>query len=332
MTRERFAGPAPEALMASASEGDQEERQRRALSAVSQAARMLGRQIPVLSGERGIQEMPGLYVIDPEVRAKGGIRAASFQVEPKMLRGAADSAHAVLAGDMSVTYDSGQVSTTQVAAKCFLKRDFLERMDRVQREVSITQTLAARGDLALAPIAVAVAPANVADQAIILFTRLQEGLYTLDGNPWGRGLTPRNIAIATAAAGAVGHFNAQGGEHKDAKIKNVATLPFGQAGMIDFETSGWFDPTDPAQAATAAHADLGLLMDSLGQKGLFRSRSYGTRDQSEEIAAAVRDICERGYLPAWQSAPADVQLAVYDVVGGIGQSVVDSRAPMPVPL
>jgi hypothetical protein len=312
---------------------DQQERQAVALRNVELVAREIGRQIPVVSGEHGVSETPGLYVLDEITRQKGNMVHAEFAMEPTMLRGAADSAHAVLGGDMTVTYADGSVGVTKVAAKCYTKREFDQRLDRVRREIEFTGEMADRGELALEPIAVAIAPPHVAGHAVVLFTRLNDELYTLDGNPWGRGLTVQNVGVAVAAAQVVGHCNATGIEHDDAKIKNVGSLTSGKLGMVDFETSHRIDPTNVAEAQAAAHADFGLLIKSLDDKGLFRPRgNVNLHAQSQQIASAIRSICETGYLSAWESASADVQSAVIDVVHEIGQQYVNERAPLPVPL
>lgn len=313
---------------------EQTERQAAALRNVDLVSREIGRQLPVVSGEHGVNEMSGLYVLDEETRQKGDMVHAEFAIEPTMLRGAADSAHAVLAGKMTVKYADGSVGVTEVAAKCYSKRDFSERLDRVRREVEFTEEMRSHGELALDPIAVAVAPPNVADGAVVLFTRLDEELYTLDSNPWGRGLTSQNIGVAVAAAQTVGHCNAKRGiRHEDAKIKNVGSRTSGELGMVDFETSHRFDPANPAEAQVAAHADFGLLMKSLDDKGFFRVRGNAdVHTQSQVIAGAVRAICESGYLSALEGATPEVQSAVMDVVHDIGQHYVNERAPVPVSL
>lgn len=308
---------------------EQGERQAEALRTIELVTREMGKRIPVLAAEQGVTSEPGLHVIDETTRKKGDIVHANFTVEPTMLRGAADSAHAVLAGEMQVTYADGGAGATVIAAKSYgSKRSFEDRLTRVQREVTISKYMASMGELALEPIAVAVAPPTVADNAVVLFTRLDSGLYTLDSTPWGRGLTRHNVAIAGTAALAVGHCNALGIEHNDAKIKNVGSLSSGKVGMVDFETSRQINASNPAEAQSAAYADFGLFTKSLEDKGFFQGRG-DTYNQGKQVVDAVRTMCD-GYLSAWQDSPPEVQLAVMEVVQDIGQQYASKHAPVPV--
>jgi hypothetical protein len=328
MKRHEFSGG-----QAPASVIEREQRQNEALRIVNGISRATGRELSVTTSEDGsFGEAPGIYLLDPSIAARGPIKDAKFQFEEKMLSGAADSAHAVIAGQLAVVHASGEISTTEIAAKCYQKRDFEERMARASREVEVMQDMARRGELALDPVAVAVTSSRMGD-AVVLLTRFNDDLYTLDNNPWGRGPTAANVSNATLAAQALGRFNAMGYMHRDAKIKNVASVAGQGVGMIDFETSDPFDVSDPIQTGTAAYADLEYMMGSLADKGLFNvRRRRDFQDNSGQVLAAVQTICEDGYLSAWGEASPDIQSRVYDmtlnVAENMTQRALGSRVPV----
>lgn len=304
---------------------EQLQRQEDALRAVNLISRATGREIPIISNAEDIFSEPGAYILDPELCQRGRMSDVNFSMEPRMLSGAADSAHAVIAGELQVDYTnkSAESKTIEVAAKCYSKRTAQERYERVKREIDITKVMAANGQLALKPVAVAIAPEGVANGATVLLTEFDRDLFTLDNHPWERGLSPENIDVAVTAASAVSRFNTFGYHHKDAKIKNVAGRLTGEIGMIDFETSVPIDVNDPMQAAEAAHGDLGLLLKSLEDEGFFDNvANEGVRERLTRLSKGVQRICEEGYLSQWENAPADVQMAVFDAVNEVAERVV----------
>jgi hypothetical protein len=314
---EFVGGQAPASVL------EREARQSEALRVVNNIARATGDALPVITNKDGsFGEKPGVYILDRDASKHGGIKEASFKFDQRMLSGAADSAHAVIAGDLMVRHESGLVVPDRVAAKCYQKRSFEERFARAQREVEVMRDMNERGELALEPIAVAVAPDHAHnDTAVVLFTRFNDNLYTLDSNPWGRGPTAFNTANAAAAAGALGRFNEMGYVHRDAKIKNVAAVAGLGVGMIDFETTDPIDPRDPIQARDAAYTDFDYMMSSLGDKGFFtRRQNKDYSDNSGEILGAVQEVCD-SYLLAWGESSADVQAQVLDVTMQVADNI-----------
>ena len=311
MRKHEFAGGE-----ASAAVLEREARQNEALRVVNGIARATGTELPVLAHEGGrFSDKPGIYLLDPDVIKNGPIKDASFNFDQRMLSGAADSAHAVIAGQLTVKHESGlHVPATAVAAKCYQKRTFDERLARAEREVEVMRDMNNRGELALDPVAVAIAPdRQTGDTSVVLFTRFNDSLYTLDNNPWGRGPTPFNVQNAADAAGALGRFNSMGWQHRDAKIKNVASVAGLGVGMIDFETTDPFDPNDPNAARDAAYADLDYFVSSLGDKDfLKRKQNRDFSDNSDQIVGAVQAVCD-SYLGAWGDASPDVQAQVLEV-------------------
>lgn len=307
---------------ASASIQEREARQHDALRVVQGIARATGRQLDVITHADGsFSPEPGVYLLDPTMAEQGGIKDAKFQFDQRMLSGAADSAHAVIAGNLEVFHRGGLTTNTPVAAKCYQKRPFEERFDRAQREVAVMRDMSRRGELALEPVAVAVAPDRGGEDAIVLLTRFNDELYTLDSNPWGRGPTPANIDNAVLAAGALGRFNQMGYVHRDSKIKNVASVVGKGVGMIDFETTDPIDPNDPVQAGDAAYTDLDYMVSSLADKGLFtRRQNRNFTDNSPEIVTAVQSVCD-AYLMAWADAAPEVQDSVYDVTLQVANNI-----------
>ncbi len=310
---------------------EQTQRQEESLRAVNLISRSAGREIPIIANAETITPEPGVYILDSSLCEKGKMADVNFKLEPRMLSGAANSAHAVIAGELSVDYDnrSIQPSSTEVAAKCYRKRSPQERFERVQREVTISRAMADRGELALEPVAVAIAPPGITDGSTVLLTKFDRNLFTLDNHPWGRGLTPENVDMATVAAAAVGRFNVLGYHHKDSKIKNVAGRWDGKTGMIDFETSVPIQPTNPMEAAGAAHGDLGMLVDSLADKKLFTPTAATSYERAQELAQSVRRICD-SYLSNWEDAPSATQLAVFEAVSDVAQTVIDRHSIIPI--
>ena len=309
---------------ASASVLEREDRQKAALLTVNSIARATGRSLDVIAQpDGGFGTESGVYLLDSEVAAGGPIREAGFSFEERMLSGAADSAHAVIAGELAIKYASGKEIDCEIAAKCYEKRSFEERFARASREIEVMRDMRARGELGLDPVALAVMQ-GANDRSVVLLTRFNNSLYTLDNNPWGRGVTEHNVMNAVEATSALGRFNAMGYVHRDAKIKNVASVAGRGVTMIDFETTDHMDPTSPQEAASAAHTDLEYMMSSLADKGMFRLRQNRVgANNADEIVGAIQAICEDGYLPSWANASGEVQTAVYDVVAGVAEVAVE---------
>jgi hypothetical protein len=227
-----------------------------------------------------------------------------------------DSAHAVLAGDLFTDYVSGHKSQTEIAAKCYVKREYADRMTRAEREVNMTRVAARAGELALDPVAVVVCPERFENGAVVLLTRWDEDLYTMDNMPWGRGLSPANVENAKTASRVLGSFNASGRMHGDAKIKNVASHAGTQSGMIDFETTALFDSMDPIQASDTAYEDFGKLTASLKKKGFFKPK----QPKADDVRNVLHDM-GMTYLEAWQDASPDVEGAVFNSI----TDIIDTR-------
>jgi hypothetical protein len=315
----------------SASLREQEERQRAALQTVRVISRMAGRELPIVPSPEGdVSEQQGIYLLDASVIEKGRIKDTAFDFRKKMLSGAADSAHAVIAGDLQVDYASGLSETTEIAAKCYQKRTFADRLTRARKEVETTKFMQQHGEITLDPVAVAIAPENVSGGAVVLLTRFQEGLYTLDNTPWNRGPNRGNTANAIAASNALGRFNSRGRAHNDAKIKNVAASSDGRVSMIDFETCELFDTNQPIEAASAAHADFGLLVESLVDKGMFRPRmdKRTFADNLPQIKSTLNAMGE-SYFANWSNAPFATQELVYDMICTVIDNVVQQSALQP---
>lgn len=321
------AGMAPASLI------ERENRQNDALRTVNGIARQTGKELTVFSSEDGsFGSEPGIYLLDPTILEQGPIKDAHFKFEERMMSGAADSAHAVIAGNLSIDHagPGRKGSEVTIAAKCFEKRDFSERLARAAREVEVMRDMERRGELGLHPVAVAVTN-EAMGSSVVLFTKFNEDLFTLDNNPWGRGPTENNINDATLAAQALGRFNTYGYTHRDSKVKNVASVPGKGVAMIDFETTDAFDIQNPGEAAEAAFTDLEYFIGSLADKGLLKvSRDHNYQDNSAAIIDAVQRICQDGYLSAWEAADPAVQDAVLNVVDEVAQRVVERALGQPV--
>lgn len=293
-----------------------------AVRIVSEVARMAGDQLPIstLDDVDSLTADQGVFILsgsenDPDSKITG----ASFGFIEDNLSGAADSAHAAIPGLLVLDREGKEESTPKVVAKCFTKREFGDRLERVKREVNTMRFLNANGALTIEPIAVVVANVG-SEQEIVLLTNYYEALVTLDNLPWGLSLTPRNVKNAVLGASALGEFNAMGFKHGDAKVKNVAQDETGRMGMIDYETTVPIDVTDPADAAVTAYSDLGLYLDSLKGKGFF-----GSKDKSRP-ASEIREALDTmilSYTDHWSGATEEVKNAVWDGVN----SAIDSVMP-----
>lgn len=309
----------------SSTAAEQQARQQRALGTIRDISHRVGKELTVWCAGDGTQfaDDPGMYVLDPRLTEAGYIEGTEFEVEPRMLSGAADSAHAVLSGYLAVEY-GGKVDKVDIAAKAYQKRSFEDRFARVRQEVLVTRRMADEGELALAPVAVAIGPEDQG-RPVVLFTRLVEDLYTLDNNPWNRGAgNPANARNATLAAEALGRFNSYGLQHGDAKIKNVASSTDGRVGMIDFETTKDFDVSNALQVAEAVHVDFGLLLSSLQAKGMFTPRydQYGYQTNAAAIKGTLDSMVD-AYMRSWQGEDIEAGFAAYETL----QTVIAAEIP-----
>lgn len=271
-----------------------------------------GKELPMHSVEDPhlIPHEPGIYVLNNHIGASDRITDVSFLLKRQLLSGAADSAHSVIAGDLLVDYRDGTQREVKVAVKCYAKRTAEERYNRAMREITVMEDLLSCEELSIEPIAAAIAsPYPPFNGEVILLTRYNDMLLSLDNLPWGRGVEDRrNVNSARLAVQALGRFNAHlGYVHGDAKIKNVAIEHGDGIGMIDFETTEEFDRTSPAEAARASNTDFGFFLDSLQKKG-FITPGFSRANQ-DAITLLATD-----YLDAWVGAPQAVQAAVLEDV------------------
>lgn len=291
---------------------ERQERFEATLRAVRIISDMAGGELPIYSADRAdeITHEPGIFVLSKHLGTEQQIVDTTFDLKKMLLSGAADSAHSVIAGDLAIDYQNGERHDVSVAAKCYAKRTKAERFQRAMREVTIMEDLQNRGELTLEPIAVAIAhDQGATDGEVVLLTRYNPNLLSLDNIPWGRGVTdPTNVQNAIIASQALGRFNARlGYRHGDGKIKNAAVEYGRGAGMIDFETSRVFDVHDPIEASVTALDDFGLFIDSLEKKGFLK------RDGLRETRDVINILGEE-YLTEWSDASDAVQSAVAEQV------------------
>jgi hypothetical protein len=264
-----------------------------------------GMAIEAITDVTDIPSHPGVYVMN-EFAPSGGIADADFVLDPVLLSGIADSAHAVVGGRIAVRYNDGvPPKELEVAAKCFYKRDPEDRFRRAITEAQIMGEMEAKGMMAYRPVAVAVAPdTGRFSREVILATEYDPSILTLDNMPWGRGLNPRNIGTAQRAVCTLAVFNRMGYVHGDAKIKNVAQNEAGnRMNMIDYETTTRLDLGNPTEIAHAVHIDLGMLFDSLIKKGVTRHAGVSPGMRFFENLVGT-------YLETWNDADLNTQSAV----------------------
>lgn len=282
---------------------EREQRFEVAERALVRTSRLVARgELPLVAAghEMRIGEASGLYMFDESRR--GLFEAMDFRIQSGVARsGMVDAAHAVPVIEMH----AAESPVLEVAAKHSAagRRSFGDRIERAQKEVTISKEMIERGLPAFAPLAVAVTPpmGHESEGDVILFTQFEPGIFSLDNHPWGRGLTPENAAVAKKAMRALGDFNVFGYRHSDAKIKNAAQVEHGGAvGMIDFETVEHIDPTNPAEVMEAVHWDCVEMISSLSKRGYFN----GLRQQE-----ALDDL-NQAYASAWEHSSPEVQHAV----------------------
>jgi hypothetical protein len=300
---------------------ERQQKRREALRVVQAVSSLAGNEIPILPtpDSESIPRESGVYLFPDYDDPENPIIDTTFEENPRLLSGRADSAHSVLTGVLSSMTQSGEKRVVDVAVKCSLKRTPEERFERAVKELSIMADLYQKGELAFKPIALAVAPDHAPmDGKLVLVSRFDGTINTMDNLPWGRGIDdPSNVEAAIAAAEAVGRFNAVLGYiHKDAKIKNVATSAHPvKTGLIDFETSERIDPTISSVAAGAAHEDFDLLVASLAKKGFFR------HPDAKEVLREMADA----YLSQWIEYDSRVFDGVNEMVEDSITKVLESR-------
>ncbi|MEO8784775.1 MAG: hypothetical protein ABI221_00365 [Candidatus Saccharimonadales bacterium] len=309
------------------------------LRAVQMVAEMTGDELVVesVTDPSLITDRPGVYVFGNHLGGNAGniIRDVNFVMQDKPMSGAADSAHAVIAGWLDVTFNDRPSEGIKVVAKCFAKRTPEERFERAIREVTIMEELAGRHELSLEPIALAIAPKGLPmDGQIILFSRQEDELLTFDNQPWGRGPSnQRNADSGRTVAAAIGRFNAKYGlRHGDAKAKNCAEKYGKNPGMIDYETTVRFDKSDPFESSLTAEIDFGLMVDSLSKKGFLPLTSIDAYGRRNAVPRPIyRATCQMlqelafAYLTEWESVSVGVQEAVTAQVSIIIDNFIESQ-------
>jgi hypothetical protein len=294
---------------------DHAERVAQTVRIVTHLSHMAGKDIPILPLADVDSETyePGVYIMESWLGPDATISNADFELNKRLLSGASDSAHAVIAGKLHIDYNDTEHSAPDVAIKCFSKRTAAERLERGVREIRYMEEMLVEEALGFIPVALVIAPQRgILDSEVVVLTLHDKTILTMDNLPWGRGLTSENLDYVLQATDAVSRFNRSGRQHGDAKIKNVAQDEAGlrATSMIDFETTTSFDSTSPFEAATATQVDLGLLLKSVDDKGFF------ARAPEYKRAQALAHIADT-YLDSWQDASPEVQTAVMEEVVNI---------------
>lgn len=291
-------------------------------------ANMVGHEllVNVVESENEIPEDPGVYIINGDVNTEDyqDIVHAGFQFSRKTLSGKADSAHAVLPGKLNVTYlgeNSDKQAELEVAAKGCYKRQFSDSITRVRKEVSISRRQAELGEIAFRPVAIVIAqPPNqgkgtdFSNFDVVLVTRLEDAITTLDNLPWQAGFTESNVDTTYRAVDALGRFNTKIGYHGDAKIKNFAQRPNGQTSMIDFETSHQIDLKNPVEVMSMIQNDLSQLLDTLIDRGFFAHEPYRAFEICENLISS--------YLDHWSDFSTEIQDSAYVAATEVGDACV----------
>lgn len=291
-------------------------RVQRALGVIDEVAELVGDKeldIISISSAEDIKPDPGVYILEEYGFGDKPIDDAKFRLEPVLLSGMAGTAHTVIAGDLLVESEDGEQKTAQVAAKCYLKRDFVDRLTRAVREVAFMEELGRREEITTVPIAVVVAPQTAElNREVVVLTAYNPKLLSLNNNAWGRGLTPANKTKALQAVKAIARFNTGGGMHGDAKIKNVAEVEGEGMAMIDYETSRGINPLLPQDAERAAFQDFSLFIKSLCDVG-FLSDDAASKETVEDLAEE--------YLARWDGYSLDVQNSVATSIAAVLENV-----------
>lgn len=263
----------------------------------------------------------GVHFLDIDTNGGKGIKIKrlGFEVYEDMLSGKIESAHAVLPGVL--TYDvevtNGEPVTKSacrpVAIKGYAKREFEERLDRVNKEISIIRQMMSIGEHGFSPVAVVIAPSyfnkDGKGDSVFLLTELEDELFTLDNAQWHRGLDEEsNMRLLEKAVSALARFNRSIGKHGDSKLKNFIQSPDGQVSVIDFETSTQHAPDeleDSALVGDIAEGDISLFLKSLKDTGFFR------RLPDHKIEGVLAQILET-YAGHWSDGGEELQDAVLE--------------------
>jgi hypothetical protein len=251
-----------------------------ALRIIRTVSKQVGNTLPVtpMPEIAELDTTPGVYFVD-NGEADVQVTGAKFEFVERNLSGAADSAHAAIPGDLLIEAADGTESKVTVVAKCFSKRDEDDRLVRIKHELTTMRAMQENDALTIDPIAVAMSNID-GEKQMILLTRYNPSLTTMDNLGWGRGLSDRgNVSNAILGAHALGQFNALGFEHRDAKVKNVAQDETGKVGMIDYETSVPFDLTNEFSVNSAAYTDFSVYLDCLSRKAFLDTRAKESLQQ-----------------------------------------------------
>ncbi len=283
-----------------------------ALNVINNISSAVGDELDVESVEShaDIHHQPGVFLLrKPEYSSM--VKDVHFDFRRNLLSGSADSAHAVLQGNIVVErHDLRERSTHTVAIKNYSKRTPEDNFHRGLTEIRVMDDMAARGEVSYVPIGLVVAPVDESTNGeIAIITKHDSSILTMDNNPWMAGFTQENIGNALEASRAVGRFNSLGYIHNDAKIKNVAQNEYGKTGLIDFESARDIDVDRPIEVAEAALVDFSTFLDSLHKKGFFKLAR-----RKENAMNELLDDLSASYLEAWAEAPLDVQNAAMEQV------------------
>lgn len=234
--------------------------------------------------------------------------------------GAADSAHVVLGGNLTI----GEASV-DAGIKCYAKRSFWDKVERLRREYETNKALQDNGYDTVNIIGFAVSPTIGEDGTCILASEWCVDLYTYDNLPWSQGFTDDNVNYAIQSFAALSKFHNIGYHHGDAKIKNVASFDGREAVMIDFETSRKFavddeGSIDKTDMLGGIRIDLEKLIDSLLKKGFFDTLHYNQDNPPDyEAALIILEGLFVEYICQWLDSP------FYDEVSGLVRSILQDK-------
>lgn len=272
-------------------------------------ANQVGRNIPINPIDRAdqISDEPGAYIFSEH--SNKPIVDADFRLRQELLSGTQDSAHSVLAGVIEVQRDDEEEpKINEVAIKCFLKRNPGERISRAIQEFRVMEYLKGQEELTFEPICLVKGrDDDLSSGSVAIMTTFEPTVFSLDNYAWAKSNGDAE-ALAHSAAASLGRFNTLGIFHGDAKIKNVAQDETGKFGMIDYETSYFFDATSPSDASGTALTDFETLVKSLADRQFFNAPNRLPRRQ------AILENLAQSYLDQWISAPEPVQDSVYNAI------------------
>lgn len=226
----------------------------------------------------------------------------AFTHDPRASSGAADSAHAVLSGMITL----GDDDPVKVGMKCFQNRTVADRRRRLINECDTNSLLKRSGLSTIDIVGVAVVPGVDNDEEYIIMSKWDEELLTLDNQPWSLGFdeSSGNVSTAQSAMSALGRLNCLGVAQNDAKIKNFASFRGGEVEATDFESSERFCLDDVLAIKGAVKVDIETLLGSLVKKGFFNELRVSSEASLSyyEIFQAV-DSMMVSYLSEWLDSP-----------------------------